>query len=83
MAMFFPQKTISRIHGTAEKRNGVLYVAMYHPAAALHQGNLKDVIKADFRKLPGYIADYNKSVEVKEEKKESAPITKQLNMFEV
>jgi DNA polymerase len=83
MAMFFPQKSIGKIHGTAEKRDGILYVAMYHPAAALHQGNLKDVIKADFLKLPGYIAQSRNPVEVKEEKKESAPIAKQLNMFEV
>ncbi|NLL90682.1 MAG: uracil-DNA glycosylase [Dehalococcoidales bacterium] len=82
MAMFFPQKSISKIHGTAEKRNGKLYVAMYHPAAALHQGNLKDVIKADFLKLPGYIADNARPAEVQEEKKESVPIAKQLNMFE-
>ncbi len=83
MAMFFPQKSISKIHGTAEKRDGVLYVAMYHPAAALHQGNLKDVIKTDFLKLPGYIAQSKNSVEAKEDKKESEPVAKQLNMFEV
>jgi len=83
MAMFFPQKAIGKIHGTAEKRDGVLYVAMYHPAAALHQGNLKQVIKDDFLKLPGFISQNNSVPEVKEEKKESAPVTKQLNMFEV
>ncbi len=83
MAMFFPQKSIGKIHGTAERRDGILYVAMYHPAAALHQGNLKDVIKADFLKLPGYIASNNKPAEVQEEKKESVPVVKQLNMFEV
>jgi uracil-DNA glycosylase len=82
MAMFFPQKSISKIHGTAEKRDGVLYVAMYHPAAALHQGNLKDVIKADFLKLPVYIAQNKHIAEVKEEKKKDVPVTKQLNMFE-
>jgi len=64
MAMFFPQKSIGKIHGTAEKRDGILYVAMYHPAAALHQGNLKDVIKADFLKLPDYIAQSRNPVEV-------------------
>ena len=83
MAMFFPQKSIGKIHGTAEKRDGVLYVAMYHPAAALHQGNLKDVIKADFLKLPGFIAQNESKAEVKEEIKKPAPVTKQLNMFEV
>jgi DNA polymerase len=83
MAMFFPQKSIGKIHGTAEKRDGILYVAMYHPAAALHQGNLKDVIKADFLKLPDYIAQSRNPVEVKGKEKESVPIAKQLNMFEV
>jgi DNA polymerase len=33
MARYFPNKTISKIHGTAEKRDGVVYFAMYHPAA--------------------------------------------------
>ena len=83
MAMFFPQKTIGKIHGTAEERDGILYVAMYHPAAALHQGNLKEVIKADFLKLPAYIAANNNSTQKKEGKKESDTIAKQLNMFEV
>src|SRR5512137_1912932 len=35
MAMFFAGKSISKIHGTVQKQNGVLYFAMYHPAAAL------------------------------------------------
>jgi DNA polymerase len=77
MAMFFPQKSIGKIHGTAEKRDGVLYVAMYHPAAALHQGNLKEIIQADFLKIPGFIT---RSQDTAEEKKESVPITKQLNI---
>ena len=38
MAKFFPGKTISKIHGTAQMQNGTTYFAMYHPAAALHQG---------------------------------------------
>ncbi|MDD4874100.1 MAG: uracil-DNA glycosylase [Dehalococcoidales bacterium] len=83
MATFFPNKSIGKIHGTSEKRDGVLYIAMYHPAAALHQGNLKEVIKADFLKIPGFIAQDNSTSEVKEEKNETVPITKQLNMFEV
>ncbi|MFA5628677.1 MAG: uracil-DNA glycosylase [Dehalococcoidales bacterium] len=80
MAMFFPQKTIGKIHGTVENRDGVLYVPMYHPAAALHQANLKEVIKADFLKLPEYIAA---GKEMSEVKKESVATTKQLRMFEV
>jgi DNA polymerase len=52
MSKFFPGKTIGKIHGTWETRNGVIYFAMYHPAAALHQGNLRAVLKQDILKLP-------------------------------
>jgi uracil-DNA glycosylase len=56
MAKFFPGESISRIHGQERRRDGRLYVPMYHPAAALHQPTLKAVIEADFRKLPGLLA---------------------------
>ena len=52
MAMFFPGKSISKVHGTAQKRDDVLYYAMYHPAAALHQGSLRQEIEADMLKIP-------------------------------
>jgi hypothetical protein len=35
--------------------DGRLCVAMYHPAAGLHQASLADIIRADFRKLPVYL----------------------------
>ena len=52
MSMFFPGKSISKIHGTTQKRDNVLYYAMYHPAAALHQGSLRQEIEADMLKIP-------------------------------
>lgn len=55
MAQFFPGERISQIHGTARMVDGRMCVAMYHPAAGLHQASLADVIRADFRKLPIYI----------------------------
>jgi len=78
MALFFPQKSIGKIHGTAEKRDGVIYFAMYHPAAALHQQSLKETIKADMLKIPPLLAQTEALPEAKKE-----PETKQLNMFEV
>ena len=41
MARFFPGATISRIHGQAETCGQYTCFAMYHPAAALHQGSLQ------------------------------------------
>ncbi len=76
MAKYFPGKSISKIHGTGIKRDGVIYFAMYHPAAALHQGSLRQDIEADMQKIPKLLEEMNK---VEEEK----PQPQQLNMFEV
>lgn len=55
MAKFFPRQTISKIHGQPKEIAGMCYVPMYHPAAALHQGNLREIMLNDFRKLPGIV----------------------------
>jgi len=56
MARWFPGVAISRIHGRAKQIDGRLVVPMYHPAAALHRGDLRSVIEADFARLPALIA---------------------------
>lgn len=62
MAKFFPGARISQVHGTARLVDGRLCVAMYHPAAGLHQASLADVIRSDFRKLPIFIEQSRKMV---------------------
>ena len=76
MAMFFPGKSISKIHGTAQKRDNIIYYAMYHPAAALHQQSLRQAIEADMLKIPTLLAEA-KNVQ------EAEPQPQQLSMFEV
>ncbi|MFC1941298.1 uracil-DNA glycosylase [Chloroflexota bacterium] len=76
MAMFFPGKSISKIHGTAQKRDNIIYYAMYHPAAALHQQSLRQAIEADMLKIPPLLVQ----METIPEKK---PEAEQLKMFEV
>ncbi len=56
MARYMPNAKISAVHGKAAKINGRLVVAMYHPAAALHQPALKTTIEQDFLHLPALIA---------------------------
>ncbi|MGQ9502096.1 MAG: uracil-DNA glycosylase family protein [Anaerolineae bacterium] len=56
MARYFPDQSISRIHGQARQVGGVLVVPMLHPAAALHQPQWKATIEMDFKKLPAIIA---------------------------
>lgn len=56
LAWFFPRDSISKVHGVARERDGVFFMHMYHPAAALHAGNLRQTIVDDFRKIPGVLA---------------------------
>ncbi len=51
MAKFFPNARISQIHGRASRMDGRLVVAMYHPAAALHQPLLRPDLEKDFAGL--------------------------------
>jgi len=74
MATFFPGKTIGKIHGTAQKRDGTIYFAMYHPAAALHQQSLRQAIEADMLKIPALLAESESIVQDK-------PQPEQLSMF--
>lgn len=60
MARFFPGKSISQVHGTTRKANGVVYFALYHPAAALRQEKLRQVLEQDFLKLPSIISEAEK-----------------------
>ncbi len=57
MAKFFGGEKISTIHGRARKVDGRMCIAMYHPAAGLHQQSLKESIRTDFKKIPQVIAE--------------------------
>ena len=57
MAKFFGAEKISSIHGRARKIDGRICIAMYHPAAGLHQQSLKDTIRSDFKKIPLIMAE--------------------------
>ena len=74
MAKFFPGKTISKIHGTAQKQDGIIYFAMYHPAAALHQQSLRQAIESDMLKIPPLLAEADSATQPE-------PQPEQLSMF--
>jgi DNA polymerase len=72
MERFLPNQKISRIHGTAVRREipeigRQVFYALYHPAAALYQGSLRETLMADFKKIP-------KVLEAIEKEKTSAQI---------
>ena len=77
MEMFFPGKSISKIHGTSTKKDGFICFAMYHPAAALHQQSLRQDIEVDMHKVRTLLDDLEKE----ESMSEKAPEPQQLNLF--
>ena len=74
LARYFPNESIGKIHGKARKSGDVIYYPMYHPAAALHQGSLHQIIEADMLRIPQILAQG-------EELAEAASEVQQLSLF--
>src|SRR5512144_1873961 len=83
MGLFFKAAKITQIHGQMRKVGDRYVIAMYHPAAALHQMSLKPAILEDFAKLPELLkqarAGLGKSAGKEQKKEEDNP--KQMNLF--
>ena len=56
LAKFFPSETIGKVHGKERTQNNVIYFPMYHPAAALHQQSLRQIIEEDIKKIPSLLS---------------------------
>jgi uracil-DNA glycosylase family 4 len=52
MGKFMPGAKISQVHGQMRRIGERFVIAMFHPAAALHQASLKPAIMKDFSQLP-------------------------------
>jgi len=52
VARYFPNESIGKIHGKPRKSGGVICYPMYHPAAALHRGSLRQTIETDMLRIP-------------------------------
>lgn len=59
MEYFLPGMYISQIHGQAKRiafdDHKVVIVPLYHPAAALYNGSLRETLLADFSHIPAII----------------------------
>ena len=75
LTSFLPKETITKARGRPRIVNGTTLFPMYHPAAALHQQNLREVIEADIKKLPTLLKEIL-PVEVEKERE-----GEQLSMF--
>lgn len=79
LGKFVPEAKISTDHGQSFTHpTGIPIFAMYHPAAALYNPNLKDVMKKDFKKLRNFLKENEKEQRKNSKKKEE--IEKILNL---
>ena len=75
LTAFLPKETISKSRGRPRSVDGRTLFPMYHPAAALHQQSLREVIEADIKKLPALLK------EAPSPEPEKEPEGEQLSMF--
>lgn len=77
MALAFSDVTISRIHGQPKRVGDIVYLPMFHPAAALHQPSYRTLIERDMLKIPQILAD----LEAIEPAREEPSPPQQLSLF--
>lgn len=86
MGAYMPGAKITAVHGQMRKVGERYVIAMFHPAAALHQASLKPAVMADFAKLPQLLEQARKGLgrdkqaEIKPEERTDEDF-KQLGMF--
>ncbi len=86
MGKFMPGAKITAVHGQMRRVGERYVIAMFHPAAALHQASLKPALLADFGKLPQLLQQARKGLgreQSMEAKPEEPPEdnAQQLSMF--
>ncbi len=79
MARYFGEAKISGVHGQVRQMDGRVVVAMFHPAAALHQPSLRRTVEEDFAKLPELIRTSQQSAPAEAAHEAEPP--KQLSLF--
>ena len=52
MNVFLPELRISQAHGKPVKKGGQVYLPLFHPAAALYNGGMRETLLADFALIP-------------------------------
>jgi uracil-DNA glycosylase family 4 len=55
MSVFLPELKISQAHGKPVRKGGQVYLPLFHPAAALYNGGMRDTLMADFALIPSIL----------------------------
>lgn len=58
---FLPDLQISKVHGQAKRYKGQAYLPLFHPAAALYNGSMRQTIIDDFVRIPQIVQRIKKS----------------------
>ncbi|HUD81374.1 MAG TPA: uracil-DNA glycosylase [Patescibacteria group bacterium] len=66
---FLPELQISSCHGQPKKYKGRVYLPLFHPAAALYNGGLRQTLIDDFAKIPAIIKIIKEENSIKSKKK--------------
>ena len=54
---FLPDLIISKVHGKLQKFNQRFLLPLYHPAAGLYNGSLRQTLADDFRQIPSILSN--------------------------
>jgi DNA polymerase len=65
MARYFPNASITRIHGQPKRIGNRIYYPMFHPAAALHQPKWRSAVEEDMLKIPQILKEAEQLSEAK------------------
>jgi uracil-DNA glycosylase family 4 len=53
---FLPDLSISQVHGQPKRYKGQVFLPLFHPAAALYNGAMRQTLIDDFAKIPAILA---------------------------
>ncbi len=60
MDSLIPGLKISEVHGQPKRLNGQVYLPLFHPAAALYNGGLRQTLIDDFSRIPAILKKIDK-----------------------
>ena len=52
---FLPDLQISKVHGQPKRYKGRIYLPLFHPAAALYNGGMRQTLIDDFNLIPAIL----------------------------
>ena len=73
MDVLMPGFKISECHGQPKRYGGQVYLPLFHPAAALYNGSMRETLMEDFARIPNILAKMPEIIEETEKKTEARP----------